>query len=589
MIKFFVRILKFSGKYKGRVLSAALFAFIKGICIMMPLFLGFLLFNEFYEGTINVARCLIYFAGMAASLAVHILATNLSDRLQSTAGYKIFAEKRMELGARLRKLPMGYFTAGNIGKISSVLSSDMVFVEENVMQSIADMLGNGFSALLMVAFMYVIDWRIGLLVTGVSLAVVIAAIFMNKSGVKHSNIRQQQNEELTDAVISHIEGIGVIKSYNLLGEKSEDLTKNFRKTRDAALKFEFTQLPWMVVLNVLYTVGMAGIVALGVWLYFAELMTLPYLIGCVLFAFSIFLPLKTLYSESSRLTVMGSCLDRIEGVFDEKTLPDNGKKHIPATGAPEISFENVTFAYGEEDTVRGVSFAAEKNTMTALVGPSGGGKTTLANLLARFWDVKSGSIKVRGVDIRDVPLSELMDKISMVSQRVYLFQDTVYNNIAMGRPTATKEEVEEAAKKARCYDFIVNLPQGFDTVIGEGGASLSGGGKTAHFHCAVHLKGRAHRHSGRGDGERRSRQRAAPSVDLDNERHIQEAITELVRGKTLLVIAHRLNTIRAADKIVVVSEGKIAEQGTHDQLLKRSGIYNNFIHLRERQRLAENG
>ena len=333
MIKFFVRILKFSGKYKGRVLSAALFAFIKGICIMMPLFLGFLLFNEFYEGTITVLRCLIYFAGMAASLAVHILATNLSDRLQSTAGDKIFAEKRMELGARLRKLPMGYFTAGNIGKISSVLSSDMVFVEENVMQSIADMLGNGFSALLMVAFMYVIDWRIGLLVTGVSLAVVIAAIFMNKSGVKHSHIRQQQNEELTEAVISHIEGIGVIKSYNLLGEKSEDLTKNFRKTRDAALKFEFTQLPWMVVLNVLYTVGMAGIVALGVWLYFAELMALPYLIGWVLFAFSIFLPLKTLYSESSRLTVMGSCLDRIEGVFDEKTLPDNGKKHIPATSS----------------------------------------------------------------------------------------------------------------------------------------------------------------------------------------------------------------------------------------------------------------
>ena len=570
MIKFFVRILQFSGKYKGRVLSAALFAFIKGICIMMPLFLGFLLFNEFYEGTITVLRCLIYFAGMAASLAVHILATNLSDRLQSTAGYKIFAEKRMELGARLRKLPMGYFTAGNIGKISSVLSSDMVFVEENVMQSIADMLGNGFSALLMVAFMYVIDWRIGLLVTGVSLAVVIAAVFMNKSGVKHSNIRQQQNEELTDAVISHIEGIGVIKSYNLLGEKSEDLTKNFRKTRDAALKFEFTQLPWMVVLNILYTVGMAGIVALGVWLYFENMMTLPYLIGCVLFAFSIFLPLKMLYSESSRLTGMSSCLDRIEGVFDEKTLPDNGKKHIPATGAPEISFENVTFAYGEEDTVHNVSFAAEKNTMTALVGPSGGGKTTLANLLARFWDIKSGSIKVRGVDIRDVPLSELMDKISMVFQRVYLFADTVYNNIAMGRPTATKEEVEEAAKKARCYDFIMNLPQGFDTVIGEGGASLSGGEKQRISIARCILK----------DAPIVILDEATASVDLDNERHIQEAITELVRGKTLLVIAHRLNTIRAADKIVVVSEGKIAEQGTHEQLLKRGGIYNNFIHLR---------
>ena len=478
MIKLFVRILRFSGKYKGRVLSAAFFAFIKGICIMMPMFLGFLLFNEFYEGTITVARCLIYFAGMAASVAVHILATNLSDRLQSTAGYKIFAEKRMELGAHLRKLPMGYFTAGNIGKISSVLSSDMVFVEENVMQSLAEMLSNAFSALLMAAFMYVIDWRVGLLVTGVSLAVVVAAVFMNKSGVRHSNIRQQQNEELTDAVISHIEGIAVIKSYNLLGEKSRELTDNFKKTRDAALKFEFTQLPWMVLLNALYAVGMAGIVALGVWLYFAGLMTLPYLVGCVLFAFAIFVPLKTLYGDSSRLTVMGSCLDRIEQVFEEKPLPDDGKAHIPAqSSAPEIAFENVTFAYGEEDTVHNVSFTAEKNTMTALVGPSGGGKTTLANLLARFWDVKSGSIRLRGRDIREVPLSELMDNIGMVFQRVYLFQDTVYNNIAMGRPNATREEVEEAAKKARCYDFIMNLPQGFDTVVGEGGASLSGGEK----------------------------------------------------------------------------------------------------------------
>lgn len=198
----------------------------------------------------------------------------------------------------------------------------------------------------------------------------------------------------------------------------------------------------------------------------------------------------------------------------------------------------MTFAYGEEDTVRGVSFAAEKNTMTALVGPSGGGKTTLANLLARFWDIKSGSIKIRGADIRDVPLSELMDKISMVFQRVYLFADTVYNNIAMGRPTATKEEVEEAARKARCYDFIMNLPQGFDTVIGEGGASLSGGEKQRISIARCILK----------DAPVVILDEATASVDLDNERYIQEAITELVRGKTLLVIAHRLNTIRARIK-----------------------------------------
>ena len=207
----------------------------------------------------------------------------------------------------------------------------------------------------------------------------------------------------------------------------------------------------------------------------------------------------------------------------------------------------------------------------------------LANFLnsmgAQITGAGTDVIKVRGVDIRDVPLSELMDKISMVFQHVYLFADTVYNNIAMGRPTATREEVEEAAKKARCYDFIMNLPQGFDTVIGEGGASLSGGEKQRISIARCILK----------DAPIVILDEATASVDLDNERYIQEAITELVRGKTLLVIAHRLNTIRAADKIVVVSEGKIAEQGTHEQLLKRGGIYNNFIHLRERQRLAENG
>ena len=316
---------------------------------------------------------------------------------------------------------------------------------------------------------------------------------------------------------------------------------------------------------------MGVIVALGVCLYFAELMALPYLIGCVLFAFSIFLPLKTLYSESARLTVMGSCLDRIEGVFDEKTLPDNGKKHIPATSsAPEISFENVTFAYGEEDTVHSVSFTAEKNTMTALVGPSGGGKTTLANLLARFWDVKSGSIKVRGVDIRDVLLSELMDKISMVFQHVYLFADSVYNNIAMGRTDATREEVYEAARKARCYDFIMELPDGFDTVIGEGGASLSGGERQRISIARCILK----------DAPIVILDEATASVDADNESYIQEAITQLCRGKTLLVIAHRLNTIRHADEILVIDQGRIVQAGAHDTLMEEEGIYRRFITAR---------
>lgn len=574
MTGFFLKMLKYSGKYKNRIIWAALFAFIKGICIQMPIFLAFMMFNDFYEEKMNVTKCVTYGTLLVASVVIHMIACYLSDIFQSTAGYKLFADKRMNLGALLRKLPMGYFTAGNIGKISSVLSSDMVFVEEVVMQAIADMLGNAFSMMLTVVFVFIINPYVGLFVAVIAIVVIIVASFMNRSGVKHSAIRQEQNENLTQAVISHIEGIGVIKSYNLLGEKSEDLTDNFRKTRDAALKFEFTQIPWMFALNFLYTLGMTGVLAIALYLFTAGGMTLPYLIGCILYCFSIFLPLKALYGDASRLTVMNACLDRIENVFNEKTLQDNGTKSLPKQSvAPEISFEKVTFAYGDNDTIKNVSFQVKRNSMTALVGVSGGGKSTLANLLARFWDVKSGSIKVRGIDIRDVPLSELMNHISMVFQKVYLFQDTVYNNIAMGRPDASRSEVEDAAKRARCYDFIMSLPNQFETIIGEGGASLSGGEKQRISIARCILK----------DAPIIILDEATASVDLDNERYIQEAINELIKGKTLLVIAHRLNTIRTADRILVIDNGEIKEEGTHDVLMQKKGIYCNYVTVREKR------
>ena len=571
MTKFFIRILKFSGPYRNRVLSAAVFAFIKGVCVMMPLFLGFLMFSSFYDGTITIRSCWNYLLAMVVTVLLNIAATRLSDQMQSTAGYKIFADKRIALGEKLRKLPMGFFTAGNIGRISSVLSSDMVFVEENVMQSIAEMLSNAFTAIVINLFMFFIDWRIGLLTAVVSLLVVISAHFMNTSSLKHAAIRQKQNEKLTDAVISHIEGIGIIKSYNLTGEKSKELTKNIEETCRAALRYESSQVPWMVLHNALYTAGITGVIVLAFILFASGTITLPYLIGAMLFAFSIFVPLKTLYAESSRLTVMDSCLDRIEALFEERTLPDEGRKHIEAvTESPEIEFRHVSFSYEDKETIHDVSFIALKDTMTALVGPSGGGKTTLANLLARFWDINNGSIMVRGVDIRDVPLSELMKQISMVFQRVYLFQDTVYANIVMGRPDATKEEVVEACRKARCYDFIMSLPDGFDTIIGEGGASLSGGEKQRISIARCILK----------DAPIVILDEATASIDLDNERYIQEAISELVKGKTLIVIAHRLNTIMNADQIIVISDGRIAEKGTHERLIAENGLYTRFIEAR---------
>ena len=574
MFALFSRILNLSGKYKSRIQGAFLCAFIESILAKMPIFLAFLVLSGFYQNTLTGTDCLYIGLGLAAVVVAQAVVHYLCDRLQSAAGYMIFTDKRMELGGHLRKLPMGYFTSGNIGKISSVLSTDMVFIEEAAMSTLGNMMSYMLSAFILLVFMFFLDWHLGLIAAVVTLLASFVAKGMNKVSLREAAGRQNQSEHLTDAVLSFAEGIGVIKSYNLIGEKSEELTENFRRSRDTSTEFERKMTPWTRGLNILYAFGIAAIFALSVWLEQSGVLSLPYLLGVLLFVFDLFGPLKALYGEASRLTVMNAALDRIEEVLNESELPDKGTQHISKANPnyPEVCFDHVAFAYQDKEVLHNINFSMKKNTMTALVGPSGGGKSTIANLLARLWDVKSGKVTVRGTDIRNVPLSELMNQISMVFQRVYLFQDTIYNNISMGKPNATEQEVYEAAKKARCYDFIMALPEGFQTVAGEGGATLSGGEKQRISIARCILK----------DAPIVILDEATASVDTDNESYIQEAISELVKGKTLLVIAHRLNTIREADQILVISDGRISEKGTHDELMAKAGIYQDFVNIREK-------
>ncbi|WP_367941375.1 ABC transporter ATP-binding protein [Enterocloster citroniae] len=593
MIRLIQRILCLSGKYRARIQTAFVFSFLKSMLSKMPICLAFLVLSGFYEQTLTPSHCLNTGIAMVVIVALEALCQFTSDRLQSGAGYMMFAEKRLELGAHLRRMPMGYFTSGNIGKVSSVLSTDMVFVEEVAMSTLANMMNYLFSSVIMAVFMVFLDWRLGIIAVGTSLAAVMLAGRMNRVSLSQSVIKQEQSEKLTDAVLSFIEGIGIIKSYNLLGEKSGELSGNFRRSMETSLGFEAALTPWHRRLNVLYALGMSAVFALAVYLQQTGALSLPYLCGVLLLVFDLFGPLKALYAEATRLTVMNSCLDRIEAVFDEPELPDAGMPGtgmpgtgmpgtgMPSTGMsgtgedqslPEVEFRDVSFAYEEKIVLSHVSFAVRPNTMTALVGPSGSGKSTIANLLARFWDVNSGTICFRGRDIREIPLAELMDQISIVFQRVYLFRDTVYNNISMGKPDASREEVYEAARKARCYEFIMALPEGFETVIGEGGATLSGGERQRISIARCILK----------DAPVVVLDEATASVDADNERYIQEAISELVKGKTLLVIAHRLNTIKAADNILVVSEGRIVQRGIHHDLMDQEGIYRDYVDIRER-------
>lgn len=573
MIKLLKRILDSSGIYKKRITIAFVFSFLKSVLMKAPIGFAFIAINAFTQKAMTGKLCLTIGIAMAICIALQAVVDIISDRLQSTAGYELFADKRIELGKHLRKMPMGYFTEGNIGKISSVLSTDMVFIEENCMTAIAGTVSEIFAEAIMIAFLFYLNVWLGL--TGILILgiILLVAKGMRKEAMRDSSARQEQSENLTEAVLDYIEGIGIIKTYNMLGEKSKELSDNFNDSCETNLHFENAHGPWQMGLNLIYGIGASVIIAVALLLQAKEMLSSVYVVGLLLFVFDLFGPLKALYGGSTRYTVMNSCLDRIEQVFSEQELNNSGSEHIPAEpDEPEIEFRDVSFAYGDKDVIHNISFSVRRNKMCALVGPSGCGKSTLANLLARFWDVKSGEVLIRGKDIRSIPLSELMNNISMVFQRVYLFNDTIYNNISMGRPDATKEEVVEAAKKARCYDFIMQLPGGFDTMVGEGGESLSGGEKQRISIARCILK----------DAPIVILDEATASVDADNEKYIQEAISELCNGKTLLVIAHRLNTIQNANQIIVLNDGSIEATGTNSELIETQGTYRSFVLSRQK-------
>ena len=572
MLKMMHRLVSSCGNYKGVIRASYVPGFFKGIFMKAPLMVSFFIISGFMTGNITKKVCLISGAILLACVAVQAILQNISDRLQSAAGFKVFADKRMQLGDHFRKLSMGYFTDGNIGKVSSVLSTDMNFIEENCMMVLEELVGFIISQALMLGFMFYLDWRLGLVAIACLLLVILFGNLMTRVSISHSMAKQESAQKLTSAVLEFAEGIGIIKTFNMLGEKSKEMTESFEDSCDKAIGFEVAYAPWWASFMVTYGIATAVVLFAAYLLSARGLITIEFMMGMILFLFDTFGAIKAYYGNVARLTVTDACLDRIESVFDEAEIANEGTERLPEVTTftmdePEISYQNVSFAYGDKEALHSVSFDVQRGQMIALVGPSGGGKTTIANLLARFWDVKEGSIKIRGTDIRNVPVANLMDNISMVFQRVYLFQDTIFNNIAMGKTNATREEVIEVAKKARCYDFIMQLPQGFDTVIGEGGASLSGGEQQRISIARCMLK----------DAPIVILDEATASVDADNEHFIQEAISELCQGKTLIVIAHRLNTIRNADKILVIKNGQIVEGGTHTQLMKLGGEYKTMV------------
>ena len=605
MLKILHRIVCMTGKYRSRIRASYITSFIKGIMMKAPLIFSFIAISLFMKGQMQEKICLYLGIGLALCIAVEAVFEHITNVLQSATGYEVFADMRMRLGDHLRKLPMGYFTEGNMGKISTVLCTDMVFIEECCMTVLSELVTFMISQSLMTLMMFVMDIRLGIAAFAVVLAFVIVGNCMMKTTLAHSKTKQEGSESLTEEVLDFAEGIGIIKSFNMLGEKSKSLSAEFEKSCRESIDFEKSYGPWARALYLTYGIGTSFMFAVAGLLYAKGEMAPDYMVGMVLFLFDLFISIESYYGQITRLTVTAASLDRIEEVFGAEELHDSADTALStdrketrkdsadmamSESAKEtrnefgvtfskdakekdslVEYSDVSFGYTGKNVLNHISFSMKKGEMTALVGPSGSGKSTIVSLLARFWDIREGTIKLNGKDIKNISLGSLMDQISMVFQRVYLFKDTIYNNIAMGRPDATREEVVEAAKKARCYDLIRSLPEGFDTVIGEGGASLSGGEKQRISIARCILK----------DSPIVILDEATASVDADNERAIQEAISELCKNKTLLVIAHRLKTIKDADQILVVSEGKIIERGNHDKLMEEDGIYARMVSVQE--------
>ena len=604
MLKILHRIVCMTGKYSSRIRASYITSFIKGIMMKAPLIFSFIAISLFMKGQMQEKICLYLGIGLVLCIAVEAVFEHITNVLQSATGYEVFADMRMRLGDHLRKLPMGYFTEGNMGKISTVLCTDMVFIEECCMTVLSELVTFMISQGLMTLMMFAMDIRLGIAALTVIIAFVIVGNCMMKTTLAHSRTKQEGSESLTEEVLDFAEGIGIIKSFNMLGEKSKSLSAEFDKSCKESIDFEKSYGPWARALYLTYGIGTSFMLAVAGLLYAKGEMAPDYMVGMVLFLFDLFISIESYYGQITRLTVTAASLDRIEEVFEAEELKDVGdqefsestketekdsadramsesaketRKDSDATVFMEntkeaqkdslVEYSDVSFGYTGKNVLNHISFSMKKGEMTALVGPSGSGKSTIASLLARFWDIREGTIKLNGKDIKNISLGSLMDQISMVFQRVYLFKDTIYNNIAMGRPDATREEVVEAAKKARCYDLIRSLPEGFDTVIGEGGASLSGGEKQRISIARCILK----------DSPIVILDEATASVDADNERAIQEAISELCKNKTLLVIAHRLKTIKDADQILVVSDGKIIERGNHDKLMEEDGTYARMV------------
>lgn len=568
MLEVFKKIWTFSGSESRELKKSIIAGFFFAIFNMFQIGALYFVLVAIIENKQDYSALWISIIFMLISIIGRII-THIFSQLQRThAGYFMVANKRIFIGNKLKNIPMGYFNDNSLGQITGITTTVLDEVENTVPAILVTTLGGFINAIVFTLYICIFDLRIGLIVVVGSVLYLLAVSAMQKKSTKVTALREKSQANLVECVLEAIQGMSIIRSFNLTKHNNQKVDRAIIANRDTNFKVETLFTPYTIVQGLILKVFSVLIMMTSIYLYLNDKMQLAYCLMMVIVSFLIFGEIEAAGNSLALLRVASSAIEHANQIDSIPEMDINGSNLHPAQH--DICFSHVSFSYDEREILHDINLIIPNKTTTAIVGPSGSGKTTICNLIARFWDVDKGSITIGGKDVRTYTLESLMAQISMVFQDVYLFNDTIENNIKFGMPNATHEQVCIAAKKACCGDFIEALPNGYQTIIGEGGSSLSGGEKQRISIARAILK----------DAPIVILDEATANVDPENEDRLQKAIESLTKNKTIIMIAHRLKTVRHADQILVVDQGQIVQRGTHDDLITQEGIYKNFINAR---------
>lgn len=573
MIALIKRLLDFSGAQKKNLLLSFGFSLLDSVFEMLPI-LAILtvltgILDALLGGAMPQRTVWVSLGIMAVSILGRIVCSSVSATKRTLGSFDFCAEKRLEIGEKLKRAPMGYFSANRLGDITAAATTTLGDIEGNAVTVLKRVAGGFLHALVIGVWLLFYEWRIGLVMfAGLAVSMLVYAL-EQRAGKRLSHRRQAAQAKLVTAALEYVQGMGVVKAFGLGEASNRTVDEAIGESARVNIRLESVFTLLTAAYQTVFKLAKAAILAIAPYLLAGGQIAPDKCLLLLVSSFMIYDSVEMVGSMASVARVIDASLDRMDAVLNIPALDEGGREISPER--LDIELKDVRFAYGENEVIRGVSLSIPQGTSCAIVGPSGSGKTTLCSLIARFWDVQKGQVLLGGHDVREYTCDSLLRHFSIVFQSVYLFEDTIENNIKFGCPQATRAQVVAAAKKACCHEFISALPQGYDTIVGEGGCSLSGGEKQRVSIARAILK----------DAPIVILDEATASVDPENEVELQKAIAQLTRGKTLLMIAHRLSTVRSASQIVVLDKGRIVQRGTHAQLCRQEGLYRRFVQLRE--------